>query len=102
VTLAPSLVQELSACCLLGKIWGEVLALAAIVNKTKKDWSFLKGQSSFVDIGNDWFLLRFASAEDRNLVYANRPWFVNGLNLVLRPWIPFFNPFMHSITHVDQ
>jgi len=68
---SPALVQELTACCLLGKVWGEVLALAAIVNKTKKDWSFLKGQSSFVDIGNDWILIPFASAEDKNLVYTN-------------------------------
>jgi len=27
---------------------------------------------------------------------------VNGLNFVLRPWTPFFDPFKHSITQVDQ
>ena len=32
-----AIVQELSACCLLSKVWGEVLTLAAIINKTKKD-----------------------------------------------------------------
>jgi len=31
-----ALVQELSACCLLGKVWGEVLALVAIINKNQK------------------------------------------------------------------
>lgn len=27
---------------------------------------------------------------------------MSGLNLVLRPWIPIFDPYATSITHVDQ
>jgi len=68
----PVQVQELAACCLFGNIWGEALALAAIINKTKKDGSFVKGQIFFVEIGNDSILVRFANADDRSMVYSNR------------------------------
>ena len=36
------------------------------------------------------------------MVYSNCPWFVNGLNFVLIPWIPFFDPFGNAIDKVDQ
>ena len=40
---------------------------------------------------NDWLL-----------VSDGRPWFVNGLNLVLRPWASVFDPFSISIGKIDQ
>jgi len=55
-----------------------------------------------VDIGNEWILVRFATVDDRNLVYNNRPWLVNGLNFILTPWIPFFDPFSNAIDKVNQ
>lgn len=47
-------------------------------------------------------LLRFASVSDKNYVCFNRLWFVKGLNLVLTPWIPYFNPYFVSIGRIDQ
>jgi len=95
-------VHELVACYLFGKMWGEALGLAAIINKTKKDWSFIKGQIFYVGIGNEWILVRFANVDDRNMVYSNRPWFVNSFNFVLSLWIPLFDPFNNVIDKVDQ
>jgi len=94
-------VYELAA-CLFGKIWGEVLMLAAIINKTKKDWSFMKGQISYIEVENDWILVRFANADGHNLVFQNRSCFVNALNFVLLPWVPFFDPLLTTIDKVDQ
>lgn len=51
---------------------------------------------------NSWFLIRFSCPEACNAVFAHRPWFVQGLNFVLLPWRPFFNPFISSISAVDQ
>jgi len=97
----PSIV-ELSAYCLLGKIWGEAVPLSAIIHRTRNEWKFTKGQIDYVDLGNDWVLIRFANSQDKGLVYDQRPWYVNGLNLVLIPWVPFFDPFSVPITRVDQ
>ena len=55
-----------------------------------------------MEIGNHWILIRFATAQDRLLVYEKRPFFVNGLNFVLKPWVAFFDPYSTSIDRVDQ
>ena len=89
---------EFIACCLLGKIWGEVISLNSIIHRTRNDWKFMKGH---VDYDN-WLLLRFSTSQDKNLVFEQRPWFVNGLNFVLLPWTPFFDPYNTIITRVDQ
>jgi len=88
---APSIV-ELSACCLLGKIWGDAVPLSAIIHITRNEWKFTKGQIDYIDLGNDWILIRFANSQDKGLVFEQRPWYVNGLNFVLIPWVPFFDP----------
>ena len=53
-------------------------------------------------MGNHWILLRFANAEDKLLVFDQRPYFVNGLNFVLKPWVEFFDPYQASLDRVDQ
>ena len=101
----PSIVQnmdELTALCLLGQIWGDHVPLSAIIHKTKNDWKFLKGQVDYVELGNNWILLRFANVADKEMVWCERPWFVGSFNFVLTEWIPFFDPFFASVSHIDQ
>ena len=62
----------------------------------------MKGQINYVDLWNEWVLIRFANNQDRELVFGQRPYFVNGLNLVLIPWIPLFDPYSTQITRIDQ
>jgi len=52
-------------------------------------------------MGNCWILLRFANAQDKMLVFNRRPYFINGLNFVLKPWVPFFDPFFADIERLD-
>lgn len=40
--------EELIALCLLGKIWGDYVPLPAIINTTKHDWKFIRGQVSYL------------------------------------------------------
>uniref|UniRef100_A0A7C9DBY3 DUF4283 domain-containing protein n=1 Tax=Opuntia streptacantha TaxID=393608 RepID=A0A7C9DBY3_OPUST len=94
--------DELNALCLLGQIWGDHVPLSAIIYKTKNDWKFLKGQVDYVELGNHWILLRFANVADKERVWCERPWFVGSFNFVLTEWIPFFDPFSASISHIDQ
>ena len=86
----------------MGKVWGESVQLASIIHRTRNDWKFTRGQIDYVDLGNDWILLRFANSQDRGLVFDQRPWYVNGLNFVLIPWVPFFDPYSTLISRVDQ
>ena len=56
----------------------------------------------YVDLGNDWILLRLANSQDKGLVFDQRPWYVNGLNFVLLPWVPFFDTYNTLIMRVYQ
>jgi len=90
---------DLTTMSLFGKIWGESIPFHLIRVRTKWDWVHVKGQVDYVDMGNGWILFKFFNVHDREYVWSNRPWFVNGLNLVLKPWAP---PYAAKVTHVDQ
>ncbi|KAJ8419841.1 hypothetical protein Cgig2_031786 [Carnegiea gigantea] len=45
--------EELTALCLSGKVWGQYVPLLAIINKTKADRKFIRGQVSYVDLENN-------------------------------------------------
>ncbi|KAJ8424545.1 hypothetical protein Cgig2_010845 [Carnegiea gigantea] len=97
-----SQLDELLACCLIGKIMGDPLPISAIIHKTIKDWYFVKGHVDYIDAGNDWIMIRFTNAEDRMLVFDQRPWHVNGLNFVVQKWTPFFDCYSATINRIDQ
>jgi len=67
----------------LGKFGGEFVPLLALIHQTCNNLKFIKGQVDYIDLGNDQILLRFANSQEKFLVYDKRPWYVNGLNLVL-------------------
>ena len=94
--------SELSLFCLLAKLWGDSVPLPLIISKTKLDWKHVRGPVDYIELGNGWILLKFSTVADREYVWVNRPWFVKGLNLVLSSWLPFFDPYSASITHIDQ
>jgi len=72
------------------------------MSKTRKDWGFVKGQIDYLDLGNGQILFRFSNLQDITLVWNGQPWHVSGLNLVLRQWEPFFDPFSTTIQRIDQ
>lgn len=94
--------DELIVLFLLAKIWGELLPLALIISKNKMDWKHIRDQIDYIELGNGWVLLRFASISDKNYVWFTFPSFVKGLNLVLTPWIPYFDPYFVAIGRIDQ
>jgi len=98
----PSHPASMRTLCLLGKPWGETIPLPVIISNTRKDWGFVKGQIDYLDLGNGWILFRFSNLQDITLVGNGRTWHVSGLNLVLRRWEPFFDPFSATIQRIDQ
>lgn len=87
---------------LFGKICGDSIPFHLIRIKTKCDWTQVKGQIDYVDMGNGWILFKFTTVPGREYVWLNQPWFVSRLNVVLKPWVPMFDPYAVSDTHVDQ
>ena len=66
----PSIDEEDWACCesfvklfLIGKVLGELVPLKSISSKKKVEWK-TSGESSFMDLGNDFFLIKFSTSED--------------------------------------
>lgn len=55
---------------------GVSLDVRTIVAKTKADWKFIKGEVDYLEIGNQWVLLKFVNPSDMFLVWSERPWHV--------------------------
>jgi hypothetical protein len=50
------------------------------------------GRLDCVDLGHDFFLIRFGLVEDFDRVLKNGPWFISEHYLTIRPWQPNFKP----------
>ena len=48
------------------------------------------GRIDCVDLGHDFYSVRFALKEDLDSVLEKGPWFIGGHFLSIRPWEPFF------------
>ncbi|KMS97428.1 hypothetical protein BVRB_5g127080 [Beta vulgaris subsp. vulgaris] len=93
----PSLLNDLSASCLLGKPFGDSIPVSVVTAKLRREWTMLKGHVTFVDMGNGWIMFKFANNEDKLAIWNNRPWYVQSLILALFAWQPAFNPFTFQI-----
>ena len=82
----------------MASLGGDSIPLHLVEVKTKRDWSQVKGNINYVDMGNGWVLFKFSTVHDKDFVWVHRPWFVSGLNLVLREWKALFDPYIASIT----
>lgn len=58
------------------------------------------GKLDCIDLGRDYFLIRFSLQEDHNLVLKKGPWFIGEHFLSIRPWEPNFRPDSANITSV--
>lgn len=94
--------QRLKATCLHGKLWGDSIPTAAMITRLQRDWSNIHGQVNIRYLGNGWFLINFSNPMDRDDIFNQRPWFVQGLNFTLLPWTPRFQPWNTSLSKIDQ
>ncbi|GAA0149250.1 hypothetical protein LIER_08477 [Lithospermum erythrorhizon] len=52
----------------------------------------VKGSLNVIDLGEDFFIVRFTVEEDYLMALHEGPWFINGFFLSIRLWEPNFNP----------
>ncbi|OMO79365.1 hypothetical protein CCACVL1_13717 [Corchorus capsularis] len=84
---------------LIVKVFGKKVGYRFLASKLKDLWEIQK-QPLIVDLGNEFFMLKFHSAEDLNFVIKEGPWFIAGHFLTMRKWEPNFRPSAASFSSV--
>nr|POF20885.1 uncharacterized protein CFP56_76508 [Quercus suber] len=76
---------------LIIKLYGRAIGLSFLQSKLISLWK-PSGTLVCVDLGKDFYSVRFSLKEDMDAVLKNGPWFIGGHFLSIRPWEPFFKP----------
>nr|XP_023882722.1 uncharacterized protein At4g02000-like [Quercus suber]POE72678.1 uncharacterized protein CFP56_18678 [Quercus suber] len=79
------------------KVFGKNVGYNYLRSKLLDLWK-LNGRVDMVDLGRDFFLLRFLVDEDLEAVLKKGPWFVGGHFLSIRKWEANFKPSKASIS----
>lgn len=78
------------------KLLGRSVGFKALKLCIEKLWK-PRGEMSVLDLGNDYFLVKFDLKKYLNMVISGRPWLVQGHYLTMRISTPDFNPNISSI-----
>uniref|UniRef100_A0A5K1DET1 CCHC-type domain-containing protein n=1 Tax=Nymphaea colorata TaxID=210225 RepID=A0A5K1DET1_9MAGN len=84
---------------LIIKLLGKVLGYKALSSRIKKLW-VLQGNYRIVDLGMDYFLIKFEKMEDYKHVLDGGPWVVCGHYLTVRQWTSNFSPSSDKIANL--
>nr|POE90406.1 uncharacterized protein CFP56_59946 [Quercus suber] len=84
---------------LIVKLFGRSVGFNFLQSKLNILWK-PSGRLDCVDLGNDFYSVRFALKEDLNSVLEKGPWFIGGHFLSIRPWEPFFKPGMANVSSI--
>lgn len=87
------------ASSLIVKVVGRAVGFHFLRNRVMSLWK-PAGRLDCVDLGRDFFLMRFGFVEDYNNVLSGGPWFVGEHFLSIRRWEPNFKPSMASCSLV--
>ena len=84
---------------LIIKLYGRAIGFNFLQSKLNLLWK-LSGRIDFVDLGKDFYSVKFSVKEDMNVVLKNGPWFIGGHFLCIRPWEPFFKSDCASVSSI--
>nr|POE91809.1 uncharacterized protein CFP56_64217 [Quercus suber] len=84
---------------LIIKLYGRTIGLSFLQSKLNLLWKPV-GALVCVDLGKDFYSVRFSLKEDMDAVLKNGPWFIGGHFLTIRPWEPFFKPASASVSSI--
>ena len=74
---------------LIVKVFGRTVGFNYLTFKINALWK-PKAKMDCVNLGRDFFLIRFSSSEDYDFVLRGGPWFIGGHYLAIMPWEPYF------------
>ena len=84
---------------LIIKVFGRSVGFNFLNSRIHALWK-PTGKLDCVDLGCEFYLIRFSVREDHDLVLKNGPWFIGGHFLSVRPWVPNFRPDIANIASV--
>ena len=84
---------------LIIKLYGRAFGLGVLQSKLNFLWK-PAGSLDCVDLGKEFYSVRFSLKEDMDAVLKNGPWFIAGHFLSIRPWEPFFKPDCTSVSSI--
>ncbi|XP_016173927.1 uncharacterized protein LOC107616489 [Arachis ipaensis] len=85
--------------CLIVKLLGRRISLAVLTRKLEALWSKM-GSIDVINIGNDFFIVRFFLQEDLDFALTGGPWKIFYHYLSIRFWQPDFNPLEVTIDRI--
>ena len=84
-----SRIREPWSKALIVKVFGRIVRFNYLSFKINELWKFV-AKMDCVDLGKDFFLIRFNCVDDYDKVLKGGPWFIGGHFLAIRPWEPYF------------
>nr|POE88721.1 hypothetical protein CFP56_39220 [Quercus suber] len=84
---------------LIVKVFGRTVGYSYLTFKINELWK-PAAKMDCVDLGRDFFLIRFNCADDFDKVLKGGPWFIGGHFLAIRPWEPYFKASEAKLTSV--
>ncbi|KAK2981990.1 hypothetical protein RJ640_007582 [Escallonia rubra] len=82
---------------LIVKLLGRTVGFRLLYQRMKSLWK-LRGDFEAVDLGNDFYVVRFQTREDYAHVLLDGPWVILGHYLTVQKWKPQFRPHTEEIT----
>ena len=87
------------ALSIIVKTFGRKVGFMFLSSKVRALWNPL-GRMDCIDIGHDYFLLKFELQSDLDNVLKGGPWFVGQHFLAIRQWEPDFRPSLATFSSV--
>ena len=84
---------------LIVKFFGRTVGFNYLSFKINVLWKPV-AKLDYVDLGRDFFLIRFGCSDDFDKVLKGGPWFIGGHFLAIRPWEPYFKASEARLTSV--
>ena len=84
---------------LIIKLYGKSVGFNFLQSKLLLLWK-PSGRLDCVDLGYDFYSVRFTLKEDMDAVLEKGPWFIGGQFLSIRPWEPFFKPATANVSSI--
>ncbi|XP_023883249.1 uncharacterized protein LOC136069532 [Quercus suber] len=84
---------------LIIKLYGRSMGFNFLQSKLQLLWK-PAGRLDCVDLGYDFYSVRFTLKEDMDSVLEKGPWFIGGQFLLIRPWEPFFKPAVANVSSI--
>nr|POF23677.1 uncharacterized protein CFP56_77213 [Quercus suber] len=84
---------------LIIKTFGRRMAFSFLVERVRKMWNPCGGMDC-IDLGYDYFLVKFELAEDMDAILMGGPWFIGQHFLAIRQWEPGFKASTATLSSV--